>query len=76
MITRNIGSAGRIVGIIIAVVLAALYFTNVLHGAVGISIVVLSMMMVLKSITAFCPLYLPFGLSTLHKKLNSKKLDT
>lgn len=64
---QNMGSTDRIVRIIAAVVFAALYFTGVVSGALGIVLLVLAVIFVLTSAVSFCPLYLPFGLSTRKK---------
>jgi hypothetical protein len=61
---KNMGSADRIIRVIIAVIIAALYFTNVISGTLGIVLLALAGIFVLTSLVSFCPLYAPFGLST------------
>ena len=68
---KNMGSADRIIRLIIAVVVVALYFTGVIGGTVGIVLIALSVVFVLTSLISFCPLYLPFGLDTLRKKVTN-----
>lgn len=58
------GSADRVIRVIIAAVLAYLYFTGVLVGTFGLVLVILAAVFVLTSLISFCPLYAPFGLST------------
>jgi len=58
------GSADRLLRIVAAIVIAALYFTGVLHGTLGIVLLVLAGVFVLTSFVSFCPLYLPFGIRT------------
>jgi len=65
---KNMGLADKIVRILIAAVVAILFFTNVIPGTLGIILLVLAGVFVLTSLISFCPLYLPFGLSTLKKK--------
>lgn len=65
---KNTGTLDRIVRLVIAVILAALYFTNVITGTLGIVLLVLAIVFVLTSLVSFCPLYLPFGFSTIKKK--------
>jgi uncharacterized membrane protein YccC len=65
---KNMGSADRIIRTLVAVVVAALYFTNVISGTVGIILLVLAGVFVLTSLVSFCPLYAPFGLSTCSTK--------
>jgi hypothetical protein len=63
----NMGSTDRIIRAIIAIVIAALYFTNVITGLLGIVLLVLAAIFLLTSFISFCPLYLPFGISTRKK---------
>jgi len=64
----NMGSTDRIVRIILAVVIAVLYFTNVITGTLGTILLILAIVFLLTSLVSFCPLYLPFGISTMKKK--------
>ena len=57
------GTADRIVRVIVAVVIAALFFTNVISGVLGTVLLVLAGVFVLTSLVSTCPLYMPFGLS-------------
>lgn len=67
------GSADRIIRVLIAIAFVTLYLTGVISGIWGIILIVLSIVFVGTSLISFCPLYLPFGLSTLRKNLTSKK---
>ncbi|MEI7677424.1 MAG: DUF2892 domain-containing protein [Bacteroidales bacterium] len=69
---KNIGSADRSIRIIIAIIIATLYFTNLISGTMGIVLLVLAAVFLLTSVVSFCPLYLPFGLSTKNKYSNNK----
>lgn len=69
---KNMGSADRVIRVMLAALVAVLYFTNVISGTTAIILAVLAIVFVATSITSFCPLYLPFGLSTLRKKMNAK----
>ncbi len=64
---KNIGSADKNKRIIIAVVFIALYLSGVLPGILGIILIALSVIFLATSFIGTCPLYLPFGLSTLRK---------
>jgi hypothetical protein len=64
----NIGTTDKIIRIVIALLFAVLYFTNVISGTLGIVLLVLAAVFVLTSIVGFCPLYLPFGMNTGKKK--------
>lgn len=63
----NMGSADRILRVIIAAIIAILYFTGTVSGTLGIVLLVLAAVFVLTSLMSFCPLYAPFGFSTCKK---------
>lgn len=62
------GTADRIIRVIIAAIIAILFFTNVITDTLGIILLVLAVVFVLTSLVSFCPLYLPLGISTCAKK--------
>jgi len=61
---KNMGTADRIIRVILAAIVATLYITNILTGTLGIVLMVLAVVFVLTSLVSFCPLYAPFGLKT------------
>lgn len=61
---KNMGSADIVIRLLIAAVIAVLYFTNVVTGTLGIVLLVAAGVFVLTSLVSFCPLYAIFGLST------------
>jgi hypothetical protein len=61
---KNMGSTDRVVRIILAVILAALFFTNTVTGVLGMVFLVLAGVLLLTSVVLVCPLYLPFGIKT------------
>lgn len=61
---KNMGSADKVIRIVLAIVFIALYFTNVVTGIWGYVLLALAAIFVLTSLLGTCPLYLPFGLST------------
>jgi len=63
----NIGTLDRIIRVLVAVGIAILYFTGVVSGTAAIVLLILAGVFVLTSLIKFCPLYLPFGLSTKKK---------
>ncbi len=66
---KNMGSADRIIRIVIAAVIAILYFTNtLLTGTIGLVALILAGVFVLTSLVSFCPLYAPFGINTCKTK--------
>ncbi len=68
---KNMGRNDRIIRVIIAVLVAALYFTNVITGVWGILLLIIAGVFVLTSMVSFCPLYAPFGISTCKIKKGS-----
>jgi hypothetical protein len=61
---KNMGTTDKIIRVILAVIIAVLYFTNVIPGTLGIILLVLAVIFLATSFISFCPLYLPFGIST------------
>jgi hypothetical protein len=61
---KNVGAADKIIRLILAVIFAILYFTNVAAGTLGIILLILAIMLLLTSVISFCPLYSPFGFNT------------
>jgi fatty acid desaturase len=61
---KNMGTADRIIRILIAAIVAVLYFTGTISGTLGIVLLVLAGVFVLTSLVSFCPLYAPFGFRT------------
>jgi len=61
---RNMSNLDRIIRVIIAALFAYLYFGGIVTGVFGIILVVLGAIFLLTSIFAFCPLYVPFKIST------------
>jgi hypothetical protein len=61
---RNMSDTDRIVRVILAAVLAYLYFAGIVTGVLGIVLVVLGAVFLLTAAIAFCPLYAPFKIST------------
>lgn len=60
----NMGSADRVIRVILAAIVVVLYFTGTVSGTLGIVLLALAGIFVLTSFISFCPLYAPFGIST------------
>lgn len=67
---KNMGSADRVIRVILAAIVVVLYYSGLISGTTAIILLALAAVFVLTSLLSFCPLYLPFGLSTLRKKLH------
>lgn len=61
---KNMGNIDRALRVIVALVVAVLYFTGLISGTVAIILGILAAVFILTSLVGTCPLYLPFGLST------------
>lgn len=65
---KNMGTIDRVIRVLIAIVFAVLWYTKTIEGVLGIILMVLGGVFFLTSLIGFCPLYLPFGISTCKKK--------
>jgi hypothetical protein len=65
---KNMGTIDKVIRILIAVVIAILFFTGTIEGTLGIILLVLAAVFLLTSFISFCPLYWPFGINTGKKK--------
>lgn len=65
---KNINSADRIIRVIIAAIVATLYFTNIISGTLGIVLLAAAGIIFLTSVINFCPIYFALGISTVKKR--------
>ena len=68
---KNMGNADRIIRFMVAALIAILYFTNLINGTAAVILGIIAIIFIATSFMSFCPLYLPFGISTRKK---SKKV--
>lgn len=61
---KNMGTADKTIRIIVAAIIAILFFTKTISGILGIILLIFAGVFVLTSFMSFCPLYTIFGLST------------
>jgi len=64
----NMGTIDKAIRILIAVIIVILYFTNQLSGITAIVLLIFAGVFILTSFMSFCPMYLPFGISTKKKQ--------
>lgn len=64
---KNMGSIDKAVRIVIALIIAILFYANVITGTLGIILLVLAGVFVATSLINFCPLYSIFGVNTCKK---------
>jgi len=63
----NVGIIDRVIRILVAVIIIGLYFANIITGTLAIVLLVLAGVFILTALIRFCPLYLPFGITTWKK---------
>lgn len=61
---KNMGIIDRIIRVIVAILIAVLYFTGVVSGTLGIVLLVVAGILFLTSIISVCPLYIPLKINT------------
>jgi hypothetical protein len=65
---KNMGNIDRITRVLVALLIAVLYFMNIVSGTFAIIIMVLAGIFILTSVLGFCPLYTLFRLNTCKTK--------
>lgn len=64
---KNMGLADSIIRILVAIVIAGLYYTNQISGTTAIILLIIAGVFILTSFVGMCPLYFAFGISTRKK---------
>jgi hypothetical protein len=62
--TKNMGTVDRVIRIVVALVIAGLYYTGRISGTLAIVLMVFAVVFIVTSFVSWCPGYLPFGIST------------
>ncbi len=62
------GTADKVLRILAAILIGVLYFMGQITGTVAIIFMALAVIFIATSFMSFCPLYLPFGISTKKKE--------
>jgi len=65
---QNMGTTDKVIRLLAAIVIAGLYYANIISGTLAIILLVFAGVFILTSFISFCPLYLPFGISTAKKQ--------
>ena len=65
---KNMGTIDIAIRLVIAAIVIILYFTHVISGTIAVILLIFAGIFILTSLLSFCPLYLPFGISTRGKK--------
>jgi len=61
---KNMGKIDKSIRVIIALVIATLFYLDIISGTLGIILVVAAAVFVLTSLINFCPLYAALGINT------------
>ena len=61
---KNVGYVDRLVRIILALTIAVFYFNGAVAGVVGLVWLIVAFILILTSMTSFCPMYALFGFKT------------
>ena len=64
---KNMGSLDKIIRILLVIAIGVLYYTKVIEGTLALVLGAFAVVLLLTSLISFCPLYLPFGISTKRK---------
>jgi hypothetical protein len=65
---KNMGSADKGIRVAIAIVIALLYYFNIVEGTLAYVLMGLAIIFLLTSFISFCPLYAPLGINTCKTK--------
>jgi len=64
---KNMGTIDRVIRALLAIVVIVLYLTGNISGIAAIILGILAFVFIITSLIGFCPLYLPFKISTIGK---------
>lgn len=65
---KNLGVTDKIIRIILAVIIAGLYFTRDLNFTLSLIAFLAVSVLVVTTFVSFCPIYYPFGIFTKKKE--------
>lgn len=65
---KNMGSADKLIRILIAIVIGVLYYLGEIEGTLAIVLMAFAIIFLLTSLVSFCPLYTIFGIKTCKKE--------
>lgn len=63
----NMGSSDKLIRIVLAIIIAVIYFTNQIIGIAALVLGIFAVIFLFTSFVSFCPLYAPFKISTIKK---------
>ena len=63
----NVGLTDKIIRVLVAVLIASLYFMGKIDGTLSIVLLIIATIFIASSFISFCPIYSIFGLSSKNK---------
>jgi hypothetical protein len=63
----NVGLTDKIIRVLVAVLIASLYFMGKIDGTLSIILLIIATIFIATSFISFCPIYSIFGLSSKNK---------
>jgi hypothetical protein len=63
----NMGKTDRVIRVLVAILIAALYYTGTISGTTAIVLGIIAIAFVVTGLIGFCPAYFPFKISTRQK---------
>jgi len=66
---KNMSPADRTIRIMVAIIIAVLFFTRVIEGVWGIVMISFAAILLITSTIGFCPLYSVFGINTCRRNV-------
>ncbi|MFO7570806.1 MAG: DUF2892 domain-containing protein [Smithellaceae bacterium] len=64
---KNMGTIDRVIRVFLAVVVIILYLTGTISGLAALILGIFALIFLVTSAIGFCPLYVPFNISTIGK---------
>ena len=71
---KNMGTADRVIRLLVAIGIAALYLMGSISGVVAIVLGVVAIVFLATGITGYCPGYVPLGISTRKASVDSVRV--
>lgn len=62
--TKNMGTADRIIRLVVVVLIAVLFYAGEISGLAATILGIVAVAFFLTSLIGWCPTYVPFGIST------------
>lgn len=74
-IRKNLGRTDRLARASAAALIVILYLTGVVRGTLALVLGIVALVLIFTSLTGFCSLYVPFGISTVGSCGTDEKED-